>query len=631
MVDTSGNTSSVSISSEKILNAPKALYNAFVGWDPSKNQKLDGRLSVQQLNSMRTAFRDQALQAGPSTYLSNFYLKMERCAGRYAALLENTTNDRVALISKSYYPEMQMRHSLVNAGGTLIESLVWMEKGELQDLNDGYAHIGGHPRLPSNEDIDNMASDEKSNIKLGAGAFGVVRIGRLFGDVDSEGNVTNNDQYVAIKKAHPELLKAAPEPSKIVQGLNDRDDNSQTRIFKTWEASSSKTGFSIGGVTPVSQYAAMELGTVDLETIVDVSNYLRFMLEATKSDDDQIRRYGRKLMKECKSSYDEKFPDRIQRLGMFDADNVVKLLNTLAFKMLLAVNEVHQGGYVHRDIKPDNFVLTKVDGEGFKIKLIDYDFLKDEATATGFPADVYCRVYSSREVSKVAPNNLAFQNDSYSLGVSFKRILGHSSIELIEDYNANRAQQKNVVDRLSVDAVLLSKPDIFELSGLSNLMRHDHPGKRISVSESLEMPTFTPERMLDEDELETFLSELVRYYQCFDRKEIQEFNPAIPSEAIILSSEISDDRKIELLEKRELSMFRHGLVTKGYYDYLGEKIDVDDMKDIAATHKKEQRKAFRRRFVRNSNPLHHLKSSEQKQADYRISEAKRRARNFSGH
>ncbi len=38
--------------------------------------------------------------------------------------------------------------------------------------------------------------------------------------------------------------------------------------------------------------------------------------------------------------------------------------------MVNGIEEIHQSGFVHRDIKPDNIILTK----DYKIKLIDYGF-----------------------------------------------------------------------------------------------------------------------------------------------------------------------------------------------------------------------------------------------------------------
>ena len=52
------------------------------------------------------------------------------------------------------------------------------------------------------------------------------------------------------------------------------------------------------------------------------------------------------------------------------------------FQMLLALNYLHSHGVVHRDLKLDNFVYDKKDGN--HLKLIDFGFGRSE----GFPLRV---------------------------------------------------------------------------------------------------------------------------------------------------------------------------------------------------------------------------------------------------
>lgn len=53
--------------------------------------------------------------------------------------------------------------------------------------------------------------------------------------------------------------------------------------------------------------------------------------------------------------------------------------------MLKGVKELNDLGYFHRDVKPENFVYSENKNKEYKIKLIDFGFVKRTDTRFSSP------------------------------------------------------------------------------------------------------------------------------------------------------------------------------------------------------------------------------------------------------
>jgi uncharacterized protein (TIGR02145 family) len=90
-------------------------------------------------------------------------------------------------------------------------------------------------------------------------------------------------------------------------------------------------------------------------------------------------------------------------------------IQTVFAQILIALQHVHNLGFIHRDVKPSNFMLTKTGS----IKLADFGIAKDvnnkfEMTETG--TQMGTPIYMSPEQIK-SPKDVDLRSDIYSLGV----------------------------------------------------------------------------------------------------------------------------------------------------------------------------------------------------------------------
>ncbi|TWU28788.1 serine/threonine protein kinase [Novipirellula artificiosorum] len=94
-----------------------------------------------------------------------------------------------------------------------------------------------------------------------------------------------------------------------------------------------------------------------------------------------------------------------------------------------AVQHAHQKGIIHRDIKPNNVLVTEIDGEAMP-KVIDFGVAKalstrltDQTIYTGFQSIMGTPLYMSPEQAKLSGVDVDTRSDIYSLGVLLYELL----------------------------------------------------------------------------------------------------------------------------------------------------------------------------------------------------------------
>lgn len=105
----------------------------------------------------------------------------------------------------------------------------------------------------------------------------------------------------------------------------------------------------------------------------------------------------------------------------------VELTLEIAKQSLHALGYLHESGFIHRDISPDNLMLTRDSSDRVRVKLIDLGIAKDLAQETGVTAvgTFLGKVkYCAPELFKEAgAKQLDQRSDNYSLAVTLYELL----------------------------------------------------------------------------------------------------------------------------------------------------------------------------------------------------------------
>ena len=88
-----------------------------------------------------------------------------------------------------------------------------------------------------------------------------------------------------------------------------------------------------------------------------------------------------------------------------------KDVKAIAYQLLLALNHIHARNIVHRDVKPDNIMLT----EDFQVKLIDFGLADNSVEKSQLNTVVGTPYYIAPEVMT---GNYGNECDLWSLGIT---------------------------------------------------------------------------------------------------------------------------------------------------------------------------------------------------------------------
>ncbi|WP_257295106.1 protein kinase [Endozoicomonas sp. YOMI1] len=172
-----------------------------------------------------------------------------------------------------------------------------------------------------------------------------------------------------------------------------------------------------------------------------------------------------------------------------------KLITHLFKQATLAVASLHDKGYVHRDIKPNNFVI---DGEA-RLKLIDFGLARtagdpeiDLTTKNCSPADFVLHT-ALCPLAYRSPDALIYQNvnlkaeDAWSLGVLLTEMFtGKNYFFLPGLSNAAQTVACKLIGRNLAIAKMESMRVNPKAIRLAKALLHDDPSQRMTVAEALE-------------------------------------------------------------------------------------------------------------------------------------------------
>ncbi len=121
---------------------------------------------------------------------------------------------------------------------------------------------------------------------------------------------------------------------------------------------------------------------------------------------------------------------RLRRVGPTPVETAVKVMS----QALRTIAEAHRMGLVHRDLKPDNIFLTRVEGDEDYVKVLDFGIAKLTAVQEGADIDggyqggltVQGKIYGTPNYmspEQIRGKTVDQQSDLYSLGVIFYEVL----------------------------------------------------------------------------------------------------------------------------------------------------------------------------------------------------------------
>lgn len=149
------------------------------------------------------------------------------------------------------------------------------------------------------------------------------------------------------------------------------------------------------------------------------------------------------------------------------------------------MGHIHSQGFVHRDIKAENILISSCDDEDLVVKLCDFGFcaksFEEGRPLTDLVGSPY---YIAPEVLQKGYNHKC---DMWSLGVVFYHLLS-KSFPYIGEHNAQ------ILEKIKSKPILLDGPEWENVSeeakSLLKRMLTKNPVIRIDVSEALDHPWF---------------------------------------------------------------------------------------------------------------------------------------------
>lgn len=204
----------------------------------------------------------------------------------------------------------------------------------------------------------------------------------------------------------------------------------------------------------------------------------------------------------------ESLGEYVRREGLIPFDTALILLRQAAAGLAAA----HRAGIVHRDVKPDNFLLLGPPGDPYGLKVIDFGFAKvlDQDDGNGALNVLGTAEYMSPEQILVEP--VDERSDIYSLGVVMFRVFtGHLPFESVGQADLLRHQLFSAVpppswlnedldprvDRIVQTATRKHRENryrtmdelIVDLEALLGIGSHELRGKPLSIAPDAYIPS----------------------------------------------------------------------------------------------------------------------------------------------
>lgn len=604
------------------------LYNAIVKLDG--NVVLHGPpLSAQQLHVLKEVAKIATKQTNCPKKSRQIIQDFGGAALRYADFLTNDFGSSIRVSNvinkqvreaKTWGTNATPKHTLNRHGNEVYELLTWMTPSEIKRLEDQYPKTDGLFSM----DLERSRNRKWGNnefaeykVTLGSGGFGSARIARRVRD----------DQYMVLKKVHPQDVGPQPAPIAILRGVNDGSSSGISRVYDSFIANSSRRGGNFH--VEASSYTLSEIGIIDTEKFIDIFSVMSYALNP-----EYARQGLAKSLRASMLGSTDDIDDTLSqlssaaRLGTNPCNNperVRQFRNTFAYQMLEAVHQMHQRGRAHNDIKPNNFVLAYDSKNLLRVKLIDFDMNASVKETIGIPRDVYATAFSAPQVSSNGANNQADLNDAYSMGCTLRLLNGEPLEALIlqrmlvkgEIRDQKNKKIKPVEDRRLIETRFIHLPELSTLQDIIGLLSHPHCGKRYTIAQAMQSPLFTQtNNMLSATQFSAMAEKIIRQGYLIPQARIQQLEVLQQCKRALAQQEDEDKDEIFGPMATALSQQDHKLLTKRYIQNHGEQKLNHQLQKVEVQIAKDNRNAVLRRGLRQLNINHHLKSAAAREASY---------------
>ncbi|MES2831121.1 MAG: protein kinase [Pseudomonadota bacterium] len=371
------------------------------------------------------------------------------------------------------------------------------------------------------------------------------------------------------------LSQAINQP-EILKALSDFDQSENMQLMLNFNTGRYKNTVS----NALTTYSFSELGLVTVEDFTQTFNVLRYYFETFKEAEELPDQAQALLGRYAKEYYQTNYGDdgsmhssiltgmrRFESpdFKLKDAKYNQRFLNTLAKEMLKSLATLHHyDGFSHRDIKPDNIILSQDDNGGISVKLIDIDLIESSAYTREMP-DNGCLPYMPPEAFiNEKDGSVSYDGqraDAYAMGLTLRFIFGfgmqdigeigeyqklqvvierckeaaktHSNRELKEEIEELEDRCKSlhitpdnlVQTQTRVQALLKTVPEAACVKELSDLMVKIHPGKRFLPNEILDLDFFKrPSNFLAGNEFSAHAQRFVRFTKVLQEEEVHVIN-----------------------------------------------------------------------------------------------------------
>ncbi len=620
---------------ENCVKLYQGLYDAIA--KKHNGQRLDGQLHSGQIRSIEAVVNQAKNTCHNASSTRSQLEQLQNIVGQYVKLLQAKEQGLAFGLKKSEMMQGQanhgMRHTLITLHGQLYENLTWVNESEKQHIKSQLGLFGDLKINTERSETRHILGqrEKQDKVNLGQGGFGRAGFAR---SVDT-------NEILVLKKAHPETNTtmgnvSLPEYIKPLQAVND---GSLTRLAKVHDTYVAVTTSHADSLQRVKQnqlgtaYTYTELGLNDLDTFFHGLFLIRLALQPAIVShwSDQI--YNTLVDRLTTDTFTQ---TEINQMGLGEAKKRIKkqllkhplanteklrrYTNTMALNMLKAVNDLHQAGYGHNDIKPKNFILGQTQkGQYLNLqpKLIDFDTTQLIEQTIGQHKGVFTPQYAAPQIVSRYANNHPVLNDSYALGVCLRKLAGDSEVAITErmlnvhdfKFTGRYNTIKPVQNRRDVEAHMAFMPELCGLEDLSDLLCHPDAGKRITAKQAIDNPLFKVRgnlmRSQEFNEVTVKVLSLVKHLDLENYEQLT--NPDLDS--------AEQTAQCEALYKPQQNAMRLHIESKAISHY-----GVDRYNALKSTVNQMITEgndaAKKRRFARYADFSNWLKNKNQRQADY---------------